>query len=65
MRRFVSLVLIIIGAVLVYWGYSLQQELGTQLITKLTNETPQQVWQYYLTGVIALVVGGYTLWKTK
>lgn len=65
MKRLVSLVLILIGALLIYWGYSVQQELGTQIISKITAETPDQVWQYYLTGVVALVVGMFGLWKMK
>lgn len=65
MKRMVSLVLILVGTLLIYWGYSIQQELGMQLVSKVTGEMPQAVWQYYLTGVIALVVGGFGLSKSK
>lgn len=64
MKRAVSLVLIVVAALLIYWGYDLQQQLETQLILQVAGETPEQVWHYYLTGVAALLVGGFSLWKT-
>lgn len=64
MRRAVSLVLIVIGILLLYWGYDLQQQLDMQLIRQVTGEAPEQVWQYYLTGFASIVVGGLGVWKT-
>lgn len=64
MRRAVSLVLILLGVLLLYWGYDLQQQLDMELIRAITGEAPEQVWQYYVTGVAALAVGGFSLWKT-
>ncbi|NLW06123.1 MAG: DUF3185 family protein [Pseudomonadaceae bacterium] len=65
MRRAISLVLIVIGTLLIYWGYGLQQQLDTALIRQVTGEMPEQVWQYYVTGVIALLVGGWGVWKSN
>ncbi len=64
MRRAVSLVLIVIGVLLLYWGYDLQQQLDMQLIRQVTGEAPEQVWQYYLTGCISILVGSLGVWKT-
>ncbi|SFB88682.1 Protein of unknown function [Marinospirillum celere] len=63
MRRAISLVLILMGAILIYWGYDLQQQLDTRLIREITGETPEAVWQYYVTGTICLLMGGLGLWK--
>ncbi|WP_036217799.1 DUF3185 family protein [Marinospirillum minutulum] len=65
MRRAISLVLIVIGILLLYWGYDLQQRLDTEIIKQITGEMPEQVWQYYVTGGIAVLVGILGVWKSK
>ncbi|WP_114418812.1 DUF3185 family protein [Marinospirillum perlucidum] len=65
MKRFLSVALILIGALLLYWGYDLHQRVDSQLIQGITGETPDQVWQYYVTGAVALVLGGYGLVKFR
>ncbi len=65
MRRAISLVLIVIGVLLLYWGYDLQQRLDTEIIKQITGEMPEQVWQYYVTGGIAVLVGILGVWKSK
>ena len=65
MRRAISLVLIVIGALLLYWGYDLQQRLDTEIIKQITGEMAEQVWQYYVTGGIAVLVGILGVWKSK
>jgi len=65
MRRAISLVLIVIGVLLLYWGYDLQQRLDTEVIKQITGEMPEQVWQYYVTGGIAVLVGILGVWKSK
>lgn len=65
MRRAISLVLIVIGILLLYWGYDLQQRLDTEIIKQVTGEMPEQVWQYYVTGGIAVLVGILGVWKSK
>lgn len=65
MRRLVSLLLILVGVLLIYWGYGIQQDLSSPIVAEITNQAPEQVWQYYLTGVVALIVGLFSLWKSK
>lgn len=65
MKRFVGIALVIVGAVLLFWGYQSQQQLGHQLSRSITGSLPEDVWQYYVTGVIAVVVGGFSIWKSK
>jgi len=65
MKRAISLVLIIIGILLLYWGYDLEQRLDTEIIKQVTGEMPEQVWQYYVTGGIAVLVGILGVWKSK
>lgn len=65
MRRAISVVLIVMGAILLYWGYDLHQQLDVQMIREITGEPPEAVWQYYITGSIALLLGSYGLWKFR
>ena len=65
MRRAISLVLIVVCVLLLYWGYDLQQRLDTEIIKQITGEMPEQVWQYYVTGGIAVLVGILGVWKSK
>ena len=65
MKRAISLVLIVLGILLLYWGYDLQQRLDTEIIKQITGDMPEQVWQYYVTGFIAVLVGILGVWKSK
>jgi len=65
MRRAISVILIVMGIILLYWGYDLQQRLDMQLIREVTGEPPEAVWQYYITGTISLLLGGFGLWKFR
>lgn len=65
MRRALSLILLVMGVLLIYWGYDLQQQLDMHLIREITGETPEAVWQYYLTGALCLIFGGMGLWKFR
>jgi uncharacterized membrane protein len=65
MKRFISLVLILLGVLLLYWGYDLQQQLDMALIQRVTGKVPERVWQYYVTGGVALLVGVFGLWRFR
>lgn len=65
MRRAISLVLIVLGILLLYWGYDLQERLDMELIQQVTGDMPEKVWQYYVTGGIAVLVGVLGVWKSK
>ncbi|GLR63770.1 DUF3185 family protein [Marinospirillum insulare] len=65
MRRATSLLLIVIGILLLYWGYDLQERVDVELIKQITGEAPEKVWQYYVTGGIAVLVGILGVWKSK
>lgn len=65
MKRAISLILILMGVLLLYWGYDLQRQLDMQLIRQVTGEVPERVWQYYVTGGVALLVGAYGVWKFR
>jgi len=65
MRRAISLLLIVVGILLLYWGYDLQQRVDVEIITQVTGEAPEKVWQYYVTGIAAVLVGILGVWKSK
>ncbi len=65
MRRALSVLLLFMGGLLIYWGYDLQRQLDTELIRQVTGEGPEAVWQYYITGCVALIFGGYGVWKYR
>jgi len=65
MRRAISVILVVMGIILLYWGYDLQQQLDMKLIREITGERPEAVWQYYITGSIALILGCYGFWKFR
>lgn len=61
MRKLISVALVVIGAVLLFWGYDFQQTPMQQGIEQRSGGWSEAVWQYYITGAIALTMGLYTL----
>lgn len=56
MKRFTGITLVIIGAILIFWAYQNQQaQLSLQ----------KEDINFYITGIIALLVGGFSIWKSK
>ncbi len=65
MKRALSFILIFMGILLLYWGYDLHQRMDTVLIRNITGQYPEQVWQYFVTGSIALLLGAWGAWKYR
>lgn len=61
MKRALSIMLLLLGLLLLYWGYDLHRQLDTQVIRQVLGRFPEQVWHYYLTGSLALILGIYGL----
>lgn len=61
MRKLMGVALVVIGAVLLFWGYDAHQAPTQQEIVLRSGEWSESVWQYYITGAIALGMGLFTV----
>ncbi|ODC03585.1 hypothetical protein BFW38_08545 [Terasakiispira papahanaumokuakeensis] len=61
MRKLIGVALVVIGAVLLFWGYDFHQMPIQQGIEQRSGGWSEAVWQYYMTGAIALGMGLYTV----
>lgn len=63
MNRILALALIVIGAVLLYFGYQSSQGLDDQLSETLTGNFTDETILYLIAGAVALVAGLFMLRK--
>lgn len=61
MVKVVSLILIVVGAGLAFWGYQMSDSLGAQLTQSVSGSMPDQVMYRYIGGAVCLVVGIYLM----
>lgn len=57
MNRILALALIVVGGVLLYFGYQSSQGLDDQLSEALTGNFTDETIFYYIGGVVAVVAG--------
>ena len=57
MTKIISLVLIVVGAGLTFWGYQMSGSLGSQLTQTVSGSMPDEVMFRYIAGIAFLVVG--------
>ena len=62
-QKLVAIVLMVVGAGLVFWGYQMSESLGSQLSKSLTGSFSDEVMWRYISGVASLLVGGYLFRK--
>jgi hypothetical protein len=58
-KNLMSIVLIVAGVGLVFWGYKLSGGLGSQFSQALSGAPTDQVMTFYIVGAISLAVGAY------
>lgn len=63
MNRILAIALIVIGAVLLYFGYQSSQGLDDQLSETLTGNFTDETILYLIGGAVALVAGLFMLRK--
>ena len=66
MGKIPGLICLIVGGMLLYWGYHISQTIGSQ-INNLVNGTPSdKSMLFYIGGVILVLAGlGQVAWKRK
>jgi|TARA_R100001129_G_C5175644_1_gene206190 uncharacterized membrane protein HdeD (DUF308 family) len=65
MTRIVGIVLLVVGAILLYFSYEASQSLASEMSEMATNEpTDNTIW-YLIGGVAAVIVGLYAVIRGK
>ncbi|WP_404400431.1 DUF3185 family protein [Idiomarina seosinensis] len=65
MNKIVGLVLIIIGAILLYMSYEASQSLASEASQVFTNEPTDNTLWYLIGGVAAFIIGLYALLRGR
>ena len=61
--KIVSIVLIVLGAALLFWGFQMSGAVGNQVTETLTGSSSDAVMARYIGGAISLAVGVYLFLK--
>jgi len=65
MTRIVGIVLLVVGAILLYFSYEASQSLASEMSEMATNEpTDNTIW-YLIGGVAAVIIGLYAVIRGK
>ncbi|WOH36399.1 DUF3185 family protein [Thalassotalea fonticola] len=56
-NKIIGIVLIIVGVVLVMWGYNIYDSASSQLSRALNGDTPIEAWAGMVGGVISVLIG--------
>ncbi len=62
--RLVSIVLMVIGAGAIFWGYELSGSIGSQITEAISGSSSDEVMSRYIGGAASLIAGLY-LFFTK
>ncbi|MFT6927817.1 MAG: putative membrane protein [Psychromonas sp.] len=56
-NKIIGIILIVVGAALVMWGYNIYDAASSQVSRALSGETPVEAWAGMVGGVICILVG--------
>jgi len=56
-KKYIGIVLIIVGVVLAVWGYDIYDSTGSQLTRAFSGDAPLEAWAGMIGGVILVVLG--------
>ena len=62
-NKIIGLVLVIVGAGLLIWGYQLSGSIGSELVETFSGAEPDDVMVRYIAGAASLAVGLLLLLK--
>lgn len=63
-NQIVGLALLVVGAILLYFGYQASQSMGEQVVESFTGRFTDSTTWYFVLGAVAVVVGlGLTVFK--
>lgn len=59
MSKLIGVVLLVVGIILLYFGWQASQSMGGQLSETLTGRYSDQTMWYFIGGAAAVVAGGF------
>ncbi|MDZ7768748.1 MAG: DUF3185 family protein [Woeseiaceae bacterium] len=63
-NQIVGLALLVVGVILLYFGYQASQSMGEQVVESFTGRFTDSTTWYFVLGAVAIVVGlGLTVFK--
>lgn len=65
MNKLVGIVLLVVGIILLYFGYQAYDSAASEVSQAVTGETTDEAMWYLIGGAIAVVVGLYGIIKGK
>jgi len=63
--KLISLVLLVVGIGLLYWGYSESQSVASQVSEAFSGSPQDKVMYKYIGGAVALAIGIYLFVKKR
>lgn len=66
MQKISGIICLVIGGLLIYWGYNMSQAVGSQLNNLVNGSPGDKPLMCYIGGTILLIAGlGQVAWKRK
>ena len=62
-NKIIAIVLMVVGAGVLYWGYSMSESVGSQLSQSVTGSVSDKIMWHYIGGAASLAVGLYMFFK--
>lgn len=56
-KKVVSIVLIVVGTALMWWGYDVYDSAGSQVTRAISGDTPMEAWLGLVGGAVLVLVG--------
>ncbi|MFA5677495.1 MAG: DUF3185 family protein [Pseudomonas sp.] len=64
-QKLVGIVLIVVGVILLYFGWQASQSLGEQVVEGITGRFTDETMWYLIGGAVAVVVGAFLAFLRK
>ena len=61
--KIISIILIVVGAGLLIWGYQLSGSFGSEMSKAFSGSAPEGVMWRYIAGAASLIAGAYLFFK--
>ena len=66
MQKVSGLICLVVGGLLIYWGYNMAHAVGSQINNFVTGSPGDKPMLLYIGGAILVIVGfGQVVWKGK
>ena len=56
-KKYIAIILVIVGVALAYWGYSIYDSAGSQVSRALSGDSPIKAWGGMIGGAICIAIG--------